>query len=168
MPYLSSELLAALPRLRRYARVLTDDRARADEMVKETLARARQVAEGSSSQATVAVRLFGLLRSAYVEQFAPGRPRGPRESSSHAGVNSAGDASASNAPRGNELLVQLLRLPVEEREVLVLVAVERMSYEDVAALLAVPIATVLARLTQARESLRSAAVKPMIAPKNAG
>jgi RNA polymerase sigma-70 factor (ECF subfamily) len=66
------------------------------------------------------------------------------------------------------LLARLWRLPVEDREVLVLVAVERMSYEDIAALLAVPLATVLARLTQARASLRSSASETITAPKNVG
>jgi DNA-directed RNA polymerase specialized sigma24 family protein len=47
------------------------------------------------------------------------------------------------------------------------VAVERMSYTEVAALLRLPVATVIARLSQAREALRSSASKSLSAPKNA-
>jgi RNA polymerase sigma-70 factor (ECF subfamily) len=169
MPFLSDDLLAALPRLRRYARVLTEDLDRADEMVKETLARARQLEPESPSGPTVVVRLFSMLRSVYVDEFAPGRPHGPlptRESSSLAGADSTDIASESNALRTDELLAHLLRLPLECREVLVLVAVERMSYDDIATLLGVPLATVLARLTQARESFRSDAVKATKSPKS--
>lgn len=173
MPFLSNDLLAALPRLRRYARVLTDDTDRADEIVKQTLTRARQIEHESLPGATAVLRLFSILRAVYVDQFAPGRPRGPlptshaRESSSLAGADLTGSASESSALRTNELLAQLLRLPTEDREVLVLVAVERMSYDDIATLLAVPLATVLARLTQARESFRPDAFEAMTAPKSA-
>jgi RNA polymerase sigma-70 factor (ECF subfamily) len=172
MPFLSNDLLAALPRLRRYARVLTEDPDSADEMVKETLTRARQLELESPPGPTVVVRLFSMLRSVYVDEFAPGRPHGPlpalhpRESNSLAGADSTGIASESNALRTDELLAHLLRLPLENREVLVLVAVERMSYDDIATLLGVPLATVLARLTQARESFRSDAVEATKSPKS--
>ena len=175
MPSASNDLLAALPRLRRYARILTDDPDRADDMVKEALTRVRQIEHEARLGAAPLVPLLSILRSVYVDQFAPGRPRGSAVPSFHAeearrpvSTDPAGNASESNAQRGNELLAQLWRLPVEDREVLVLVAVERMSYEDIAALLAVPVATVLARLTQARASLRSSAFGAVTSPKSAG
>ncbi len=173
MPFLSNDLLAALPRLRRYARVLTEDADRADELVQEMLSRARQIEPESPSGATLVVRLFSILRSTYLDEFAPGRPRGPlpnrraQESTSTAEAESTGGAIEANAPRANDLLTQLLRLPLENREVLVLVAVERMSYDDIGTLLAIPLATVLARLTQARESFRAAALGPLQSPKSA-
>ena len=83
-------------------------------------------------------------------------------------MNPSAPAPGPNAGRIEEVLTQLFRLPIEQREVLVLVAVERMSYQDVATLLAVPVATVLARLMQAREALRSVASEPLAAPKNTG
>jgi DNA-directed RNA polymerase specialized sigma24 family protein len=43
-----------------------------------------------------------------------------------------------------------------------------MSYEDIAALLSVPVATVFARLVQAREALRFIAFEPLAAPNSAG
>jgi RNA polymerase sigma-70 factor (ECF subfamily) len=167
-------LLSALPRLRRYARILTNDTDRADDMVKETLTRARQIGQEPRSDGSPLVPLLSILRSVYFDQYAPGRPRGPesffhaRQSNPLEGADSIGSASEPNAQRANDLLAQLWRLPVEDREVLVLVAVERMSYEDIAALLAVPLATVLARLTQARASLRSGASETLTAPKNVG
>jgi RNA polymerase sigma-70 factor (ECF subfamily) len=65
------------------------------------------------------------------------------------------------------MLAQLRALPLEQREVLVLVAVERMSYIDIAALLRLPVATVIARLSHAREALRSSAPKAESAPNSA-
>ena len=174
MPFSSSDLLAALPRLRRYARLLTDDPAAADDIVEETLSRARQVPDEPALGMTREMQLLSVVRSVYADHAAHRRPRKSmppryaRESNSPAGTDSPVPAPGPNAGRIEEVLTQLFRLPIEQREVLVLVAVERMSYQDVATLLAVPVATVLARLMQAREALRSVAVESPAAPKNAG
>ena len=65
------------------------------------------------------------------------------------------------------MLAQLFRLPLEQREVMVLVAVERLSYEEIAGLLELPTATVIARLSHAREALHASPSMPRSAP-NAG
>ena len=49
----------------------------------------------------------------------------------------------------------LLRLPPDQREVLLLVAVERMNYQQVANALDIPLGTVMSRLSRARERLRA-------------
>ena len=65
------------------------------------------------------------------------------------------------------MLAQLGVLPPEQREVLVLVAVERLSYNDIATVLRVPVATVVARLSQAREALHEASTDSHSTPHNA-
>jgi RNA polymerase sigma-70 factor (ECF subfamily) len=173
MPFRSSNLLAALPRLRRYARLLTDDPALADDIVKATLSRARYILDEPPSGTTSEMQLLSVLRSVYADHVAHGRPSEPipphhtRELNSLAGTDSAVSAPGSNVEGTEELLAQLFRLPIEQREVLVLVAVEQMSYQDIATLLAVPVATVSVRLTQAREALRSVAFQSPAAPKSA-
>jgi RNA polymerase sigma-70 factor, ECF subfamily len=173
MPFLSSDLLAALPRLRRYARLLIGDPALADVIVRETLSRARRILDEPSSGMTPGMQLLSVLRSVYADQVAHSRSRGSastqhtREFNSQAHTDSIVSTPESSVDRTEEVLTQLLRLPIEQREVLVLVAVERMSYQDIATLLAVPVATVSARLTQAREALHSVAVKSQAAPNGA-
>ena len=62
------------------------------------------------------------------------------------------------------MLARLRELPLEQREILVLVAVERLSYAEVGSLLQMPVATVISRLSQAREALRTSASKSQSAP----
>jgi RNA polymerase sigma-70 factor (ECF subfamily) len=59
-----------------------------------------------------------------------------------------------------EVLRALTRLPAEQREVLVLAAVEEMRYEEIAAILSIPVGTVMSRLSRAREKLRRAVAEP--------
>ncbi len=172
MPTLFSatKLLAELPRLRRYARILTDDRERADRLVEETLARARQMQDESTTESTRGTQLLALLRAVNARHAAtdapgetpPGAPFAePRPAT---GANPAARIAQSHSDRGAGMLAQLHALPLEQREVLVLVAVERLSYTEIAALLRMPVATVVARLSQARETLRASASKTLSAP----
>jgi DNA-directed RNA polymerase specialized sigma24 family protein len=171
MQFSATELLAELPRLRRYARILTDDSVRADRLVEETLRRARQVHCESALECTPAIQLLALLRAVSAEQIATSTrrdtsPPAPFAGRANSNANPGGGAGPSLPDRGAQMLAQLRELPLEQREVLVLVAVERMSYGDIAALLHMPVATVISRLSQAREALRSISPNLLSAPHN--
>ncbi len=173
MPFSATELLAELPRLRRYARILTDDPERADRLVEETLLRSRQM-QGESAfrihpphatPGAAALRQRGTDRAGHAARDTGARAfRGACEF--ECGPERKREASPL-PDRGAQMLAQLRELPLEQREVLVLVAVERMSYADIAALLHMPVATVISRLSQAREALRSIPPNPLSAPKSA-
>ena len=169
MPFSATELLAELPRLRRYARILTDDAERADRLVEETLLRSRQMQDESVSESTRRTQLLALLRSVNAEQAAPGtRPETPLRAPSRGyefGCRPGESMRQSPPDRGTQMLAQLRELPLEQREVLVLVAVERMSYADIAALLHMPVATVISRLSQAREALRCDPAESAVGPE---
>jgi RNA polymerase sigma-70 factor (ECF subfamily) len=162
MPFSANELLAALPRLRRYARFLTNDPDRADDLVETTLARARQIRNERPSGAMPSTELLALLRAVYADKFA----RGP-EQRSVVRTHANGESPPLHPGHSGGLIAHLLTLPLEQREVVMLVAVERMSYEEIAALLGVPVAAVIARLTQAREKLRSGPAGSLTEPKSA-
>jgi RNA polymerase sigma-70 factor (ECF subfamily) len=168
-PYSATRLLAELPRLRRYARILTDDPERADALVEEALARARQMQDEPPARATRDTRLIALLRAVSAttanavtlrDASASAASGAPRPDAERRRAQSAQTPSA----RGAEMLARLRELPLEQREVLVLVAVERLSYAEVGDLLAMPVATVISRLSQAREALRTRASKPQLTP----
>lgn len=171
MPFSAPDLLAELPRLRRYARILTDDPEHADRLVEETLLRFRERQRDSGSDSARRTQLLSLLRSVSAGHTAPGARREtaatPFAGRSNSNAEPTGSAERSAPDRGTEMLAQLRALPLEQREVLVLVAVEEMSYKDIAALLHLPVATVISRLSQAREVLRSSSSKPASAPNSA-
>ncbi len=161
------ELVAAIPRLRRYARVLTGDATRADDLVQDTLARAWEKRRLWKAGTDLRAWLFTVMHNVYVNQLAIAR----REAG-----NISLDADTTGAAwqlpvRGNqldrvellELVTQMGRLPPEQREVLLLAAVEELRYEEIATVLAVPIGTVMSRLSRARDKLRRLVADPQSA-----
>ena len=67
-----------------------------------------------------------------------------------------------------ELMQQVDRLPTEQREVLLLAAVEELRYQEIATVLAIPIGTVMSRLSRARDKLRRMTSEPSLAWKAMG
>jgi RNA polymerase sigma-70 factor (ECF subfamily) len=151
------ELVAAIPRLRRYARVLTGDANRADDLVQDTLARAwekrRLWREGSDLRAW----LFTIMHNVHVNQVALAR-----RDAANVSLDADGGAAWQPPVRANqldrvelmEIAEQLANLSADQREVLMLAAVEEMRYEDIANVLSIPIGTVMSRLSRARDKLR--------------
>ena len=152
------ELLAAIPRLRRYARVLTSDGTRADDLVQDTLARAwekrRLWQEGTDLRAW----LFTIMHNVHVNQLAQARRDAANVSLDAEGGHAAWQVPvrANQAERVElmELVQYMARLPSEQREVLLLAAVEELQYDEIAAVLNCPIGTVMSRLSRARSKLR--------------
>jgi RNA polymerase sigma-70 factor (ECF subfamily) len=165
----ATDLLAELPRLRRYARVLTGDSDLADSLVEATLLRYRHSSSEAASQPARRLELLALLRAVNAEKPtpAPTAPSATGFSRPAKWIQGTGGSGRSLPGRAAELFVQLGELPLEQREVLVLVAVEQLAYGDIATLLRIPVATVVSRLSQAREALHAASTKAQPAPNNA-
>ena len=153
------DLISALPRLRRYARVLTGDFALADDLVQDTLARAWEKRRLWKAGSDLRAWLFTIMHNVYVNQRSM-RRRESAESSLDAeqgplaGWEIPMRATQSDRIELAEVLAQIGRLPGEQREVLLLAAVEELRYEDIARVQSVPIGTVMSRLNRAREKLR--------------
>ena len=153
------DLLAAIPRLRRYARVLTGDAARADDLVQETLARGWEKRRLWAAGTDLRAWLFTIMHNIFVNQRAMNVREAQNVSLDAEGESGAAwqlpvQASQQAHVELIEVMRELGRLPPEQREVLVLAAVEEMRYEEIAALLAIPVGTVMSRLSRAREKLR--------------
>ncbi len=144
-----------IPGLRRYARALTADAWAADDLVQDTLERAcnkwRLWLVGSDLRAW----LFTLMHNIYANQV-----RHAVRSASHmtlVDIEQHGAelcAPSESADLGLDLQRCLMRLPDDQRAVLLLVTLEDLAYADVARILDVPIGTVMSRLSRARSRLR--------------
>jgi RNA polymerase sigma-70 factor (ECF subfamily) len=148
----SAAILAELPRLRRYARAMVGDRAAADDLVQDTLERAwsrfAQWRPGSDLRAW----LFGIMHNLRVDQLRrPGLKTLPMDEEE---FEVPTRATQTDRLEVCDLESALARLPEEQRAVLLLVALEEMSYDEVASTLDIPIGTVMSRLSRGRERLR--------------
>jgi|SRR6185369_2986403 RNA polymerase sigma-70 factor (ECF subfamily) len=152
------EAIAHIPRLRRYARLLTGDAARADDLVQDTLERACR--KWSLWRPHVASRSGDPLRGwllTLMHHLHLNQRRDYRYDDGHDEID------VLNEPQHEPLAVAADRLdleralqglPASQREVLLLVTVEDLSYAEVARVLDIPIGTVMSRLSRAREHLR--------------
>jgi len=148
----SRTILAELPRLRRYARAMVGDRAVADDLVQDTLERGWLRLAQWRPDSDLRAWLFGIMHNLRVDQL---RCQGPNtqplgEAESEAPMR----ATQSDRLEVNDLAAALARLPEEQRAVLLLVALEEMSYEQIASTLGIPLGTVMSRLSRGRERLR--------------
>ncbi len=138
--------------LRRYAFALTASRQEAEDLVQDTLARA--IAAAGSWRRTGSLRawLFSIMHNAFLTGVRAQRPRvhQPEE----------GDLEPAQPPpqlarlEVQEVLRALTRLPEPQRAAITLIALEEFSYEEAAAILGVPLGTLMSRLARGRETLR--------------
>lgn len=154
----ATALVALIPRLRRYARLLAGDAARADDLVQDTLARACEKAHLFRPGSDLRAWLFALMHNLSVNQWKAQRAR-EAVIDPHADADAAGDALHARAPERPldemiDLREGLAALSEEHRQVLLLVCVAELSYAEVAEVIGVPIGTVMSRLSRARDKLR--------------
>ncbi len=148
----SAQIVLVIPRLRRYARALTGERISADDLVQDTLERAWRKMHLFRSGTDLRAWLFTVMHNVYVNQVRTGRL---------AVVDGEdlselpGHAREADGLAMRDLDRAIARLPDEQREVLLLVALEDMSYDEAARALDIPIGTVMSRLSRAREKLRA-------------
>jgi RNA polymerase sigma-70 factor, ECF subfamily len=147
----AQSLIELIPRLRRYARALVSDRAASDDLVQDTLERAWAKLHLFRRGTDLRAWLFTVMHNVHVNRVRATRPTDPLEDDM--------PELAQRATQGDALVVRDLdraisALPVAQREVLLLVALEDLSYEETARVLGIPIGTVMSRLARAREKLR--------------
>lgn len=147
-----SHLIACLPRLRRYARALVGDRAGADDLVQDTMERAWQKLSSWRKGSDMRPWLFSIMHNLHVDQRR--KPVIPTVALDDEDAL-ATPAYAPDRLVGYDLESALRLLAAEQREILLLVVLEEMTYEEVAATLSIPIGTVMSRLSRARERLRT-------------
>ena len=158
-------LVPQIPSLRRYARALTGNSWTADDLVQDTLERAcskwRLWLVGSNLRAW----LFSVMHNLFVNQLRLSPERGHVLLVDIDDVANDLQAPASDTGQTLDLQRCLLRLPAEQREVLLLVSLEDLSYAEVAKVTGVPIGTVMSRLSRARVRLQALMDAPARPPE---
>jgi RNA polymerase sigma-70 factor (ECF subfamily) len=154
-PAFRRQLLLAMPRLRRYARSLAFDTARADDLTQQTLERALSHWHQFDAGRDMTVWLLSIAHNAHMD--------GLRRDARMAVTDPADIQRAQDATGGDpgidvglrlDLVAALRRLSPEQREPLLLVCVEQLTYAEVASVLAIPVGTVMSRVCRARAALR--------------
>lgn len=157
------QLLMHIPALRRYARLLTGDATRADDLVQDTLERACR--KWSLWRPGTALRswLLSIMHNLHLNQL-----RDWHLDDGHALLDELPERPDPAAPAGERLDLEraLAALPAGQRAVMLLVAVEEYTYAEAADILGLPVGTVMSRLHRAREALRLQ-LAPPAAPSGA-
>jgi len=138
-----------IPNLRRYARALVGDRDGADDLVQDTLERAVRKFH-LWRPGDLRAWLFSIMHNVFVNQLKA------RKIPTDVEIDEtiAAPASSVSTLDLQDLQRALGTLAPEQREVVLLVALEDMSYADVSRALGIPMGTVMSRLSRGRERLR--------------
>ncbi len=164
MSSFQADLVALLPRLRRFARSLAGDADRADDLVQEACERALRSQDGFTPGTRFDSWMFRILRNLWLD--------GHRRRAARGGVHETlDDAESIPGADGTGIAMTrldlmdaeraLLRLPQEQREALVLTCIEDLTYAEAAAVLGVPPGTVMSRAARGRIALARAMGQPV-------
>ena len=152
-PSLQQEIVALLPRLRRFARTLARHPHDADDLVQAAIERALNRLDQPRSDARLDGWMFKIMKNAWIDEV---RSRGRRNrlfAAEQAGEN-VGDTG--NEPQVQALSVQaaMAQLPEDQRVAVGLVLVEGLPYKEAAEVLDIPIGTLTSRLARGRDALQ--------------
>src|SRR3954447_10250132 len=145
-------LEAQIPALRRYAYGLVREPDMADDLVQDCLERALSRWYLRRSEEDLRAWLFTILRNLYINAYRARRRRGPSGRLDEA--LSAGTSDPESGIEARAALAALDQLPEDQKSLLLLIAVEGLSYEEAAKVLGIPIGTVMSRLSRARQRFR--------------
>ena len=150
------QLLEAIPRLRRYARSLAHDPATADDLTQQALERALLHWRQFDPRRELAVWLLSIAHNAFLDQLRrDARTTVTDPMDIEQLQDETGPSAGFDVGLRLDLQAALARLPLQQREALLLVCMEQLSYAETAELLHIPIGTVMSRVCRARIALRA-------------
>jgi len=152
----NDQLVAVLPRLRRFARGLTGSAVEADDLVQaaceRALARTHQFQAGTRFDSW----MFRIVQTVWIDQI---RARDIRRTESEDAARQVGSDESVRRVEARmalrEVQAAIVTLPPEQRAALLHVTVEGLSYKEAAEVAAVPVGTIMSRLARARLALQA-------------
>jgi RNA polymerase sigma-70 factor (ECF subfamily) len=146
------ELVAEMPNLRAFAISLSGSVALADDLVQETLLRAWSKSDKFQPGTSLRAWLFTILRNIYYSNYRM-RAREVQDSDSAYARRLTVSGDQESHLDLEDFRKALAQLPSEQREVLILVGANGLSYEEAATICEVEIGTIKSRLSRARSKL---------------
>jgi RNA polymerase sigma-70 factor (ECF subfamily) len=141
-----------IPSLRRYAWSLLRNKSDADDLVQDCLVRALDSMDSLRRDSDLRAWLFTIMHNIFASRWRRMRNRA-RLLAEHTETEAIIAAPQQASAEMRDVLRGLDTLPDEQREVILLVAVEGFHYDEVASMLGIPIGTVMSRLSRARDRL---------------
>jgi RNA polymerase sigma-70 factor (ECF subfamily) len=153
-PAFRQQLLAAIPRLRRYARSLVFDPQTADDLVQSALERALGHWRQFDPRRDIVLWLLSIAHNAHLDALRRDRRLDVLPPERVTEVLDQMQPPGSDVGLRLDLAAALERLTLDQRSALVLVLVEQLSYAEAAEVLQVPAGTVMSRVSRARVAMR--------------
>ena len=146
-------IIEQIPRLRRYARALTADRMSADDLVQDTLERAWGKLHLWRRGSDMRAWMFSIMHNTFINHIR--KKQLVTISMDDDALEVPTRATQEDNLQMRDLASAIGKIPHEYREVLLLIGLEQMSYEETANVLGIPLGTVMSRLSRGRERLRT-------------
>ena len=150
------DVIAELPGLKRYALVLTRHAAEAEDLLQDTLLKAYEGRRGWQPDRALRPWLFSIMHNAHASRLRSRRAEDARIVEAMQFVPDTGAPAQEARVQLAQTQRAMLALPEEQREALLLVAVEEFRYQEAATILGIPMGTLMSRLGRARTALRDA------------
>ncbi|NJS15377.1 MAG: RNA polymerase sigma factor [Sphingopyxis sp.] len=151
------EIAALIPRLRKFARVLTGNMVDADDVVQASLEKAMRNIDQYQPGTRLDSWLFAIARNQWIDDRRLARNRNPHDDVDDMVDLTGDDGREETETRDMQRRVRAAvnTLPHEQRELVGLVMLEGFAYREAAAMLDIPIGTVMSRLSRAKAALAS-------------
>lgn len=149
------QLIALLPRLRRFAFSLTGSRYDADDLVQSACERALKNLHQWQPDTRLDSWMFRITKNIWIDTWRSRKAQGRSvdlEEADYA-VDNYGDTKDEARDTLRRVTLAMQNLPDEQRLALTLVSVEGLSYKEAAEVLDIPVGTVMSRLAHARRKL---------------
>jgi len=152
------QIVALLPRLRRFAYALTGDSDRGDDLVQDTCVRALSKQEQWQVGTRLDSWLYRIAQNLWLDHIRAGKVRGDNVDIDVVENLPGEDGRSITEGRSTLAVVSkaIDRLPPDQKVLIALVCVDGLTYKEAADVLEIPIGTVMSRLARARRALHEA------------
>ena len=153
MAAFEDEMIALLPRLRRFARALARDAVDADDLCQMAIEKALVARASWQAGTRMDSWMYRIMRNAWIDASRSRNRAAQTFVGQEAGVAVGGEGGAEARVALGEVEAAMRRLPDEQREAVALVLVEGLAYKEAAEVLDIPMGTLTSRLVRGRQAL---------------